>query len=182
MPVKRQTKLKLRKGFDKAPITYKVLAVNLFTDTDNKIIAKTLMALNTDKQAQAVVTKIEWHNPWGFSYAVSLKGPERIGILTYKGVEVALFFKRYTVDVVPAPEDPVPEGALENLEDVWIRFDLFGQSIRQQHKTIRNEIITQERELQLCEVALKIETALVGKMEQQIKSLQTQLNAKKGKK
>ena len=40
MVASRQTRLKMRKGFVGAPLTYKILMVRQFTDEDTKIITK----------------------------------------------------------------------------------------------------------------------------------------------
>jgi hypothetical protein len=174
-----QTREKLRHGFHKRPLAYYIPATNQLNDKDKKLVAKTLVKITNAVQAKALVVK---GGKWGFSMAASLDTP-RMGILSYKGVEISVFFKRYTTMVVPDAMDPVPEGALENQDDVWKRFDLFGWSIHKIHKSVREEVTSQEIENQLQSVELSALQKKITSLETENKSLRTQLTPKKkGKK
>ena len=171
----KQTKLKLRKGFHKAPPTYRVLAVNQLSKEDLKIVTKTMIKINTEAQAKALVGI---GSKWGYK---PFQITDRVGVITYKGIEVALMFKRFTTMVEPMPDDPVPEGYLENPEDVWIRYDLFGLSPRQQSKIIRTEVESQEKEANMLQIELDAKDIIIKNLETSMKSLQTQLKEKKKK-
>lgn len=171
MKATRQTKIKLRKGFQNAPLVYKVLSVRALNAKDLALVIKVLAKVNTPKQAEKLVGPA---SKWGFKMLAL--SDARVGVSTYRGVEVALFFKRMTVDVVPDPIDPVPEGALEHPEDVWVRFDLFGKSARQQLKIIRAETESQEEESNLLRAELVIKEQLIRSNISQIRGLQTIAN------
>lgn len=181
-----QTAVKLRKGFIAAPIEYEVLQRISLNEKDKKEVAKTLVKVVKISHALLLAkpdTKkgIFATSPWGFARDLY---NERIGVLSYKGVEVAVFYKRLTCVVRPLPEDPVPEGKLSHPDDVWVRLDLYGWSTRQQYKSVREEMDGWETETSLLQVSVNaLETTLDAK-ELEIKSLKTQLaNAtkKKGK-
>lgn len=164
----RQTKLKLRRGFVKAPLSYSILAVDQVSKADLKVIIKTIVKVKTDQDAQKLVGI---GSKWG--YKPLAYQTDRVGVITYKGIEVALMYRRVTLTVLPLPEDPAPEGALENPDDVWVRFDLFGKSVRQQHKDIREELATFEDELRVNRMELFARDIVLANKDKHIKSLLT---------
>jgi hypothetical protein len=169
----RQTRLKLRKGFVNAPLTYRVLAVTQLNDKDKKLVTKTLVKVKTEADAKKLVGV---GSKWG--YKPLAYQTDRVGVITYKGIEVAVMYKRITLILEPLPEDPAPEGVLENPEDVWTRFDLFGVSVRQQHKLIRGEVESQEFEHGLLKIELAAKERIIAGMTQQVKGYQTILKKK----
>lgn len=58
---------------------------------------------------------------WGY-HILNSKGRE-CGVLTFNGMEVALYYKRHTVPVESAECDPFPQNALKDPKDVWVRFE-----------------------------------------------------------
>lgn len=175
-PASRQTKLKIKKGFVNAPITYEVLMVHQLKPEDKKIIEKGLALATTPDKAATLVQKPEPGKKcfWTLKM-VSLIGTNDIRVLAYKNLEVAVFVKRQTSKVTPEPEDPSPEGVLENAEDVWARVDLFIKSPRQLLKSVQEELEQCRKDLALVEVDKANLKRLHEADERTIKSLQGQL-------
>lgn len=164
----KQTRLKIRRGFVKVPLTYRVLAVDRLSDKDKRLVTKVLIKVKTDADAKKLVGV---GSRWG--YKPLAYQTDRVGVISYKGIEVAIMFKRVTLIIEPLPEDPIPEGTLENAEDVWQRHDLFGVSVRQQHKIVRTEVESQESESKLLQLELEAKDKIIAGLQKQIKGQQT---------
>lgn len=171
MTSSKQTRLKIRRGFIKVPLSYKVLAINQLSSKDKKVIVKTLVKVTTDVQAKQL---LGIGSKWGWKQVIS----DRAGIITYKGNEIALMFKRATTVIVPLPADPIPEGTLENPDDIWIRWDLFGMSARQQMKEVRAEVESQETDVKMLQMELDAKDKIIASLEQQVKGQQTIIKKK----
>lgn len=139
MVASKQTRLKLRKGFHKAPLSYRVLMVSQFTEKDMKEVAKGLLHAVTPKKAEDLLPRPGKPSSWSVKQ-ISLVGDSNVIALRFKGLEVAAYWRRQTSEVIPAPEDPVPEGVLENADDVWVRFDLLYKSARQLTQAVSQDI------------------------------------------
>ena len=166
----KQTRLKIRRGFVKVPLTYSVLAINRLSPVDKKVVSKILVKVKTEGDAKKLVGI---GSKWG--YKPLAYNTDRVGVITYKGIEVAIMYKRVTLMLMPMPEDPVPEGTLENPEDVWIRFDLFGVSVRQQHQIVRTEVESQEHEFEMMQIELLARDKIIIGLQKQVKGQQTAL-------
>lgn len=191
----RQTKLKLRKGFVAAPINYRVLMVTQFTDEDRNIISKGLIVATNPIRAAVLLPKADEHlkpqrerSKWSMR-ALSLVRDFDVQILMYKGVEVALFLKRQTSVVTPEPEDPAPEGVLEDDEDIWARLDLFSKSPRQLVGSVRDELAARNDEIakltsyvETLKKALADEARTITSLRTQLANAQTNRSAKTGRK
>lgn len=134
------TKRTLKQGFGIAPIFYYVPKHQQFSQQDKAIIAKGLSLAFNPQDCQKLVAKVP-----GWSYReISLVHDFECGALLYKNLAVAVYFKRQVDKIEPDPMDPVPVGALENLDDVWARLDLFTKSPRQLVESVSKELM-QER-------------------------------------
>ncbi len=162
----RQTKLKLKRGFVKAPLAYKILAVNQIKEADYKLISKALVKVTNEATAKALTGH---GSKWGYKF-YNLAG---FGELTYKGIKVAMLYKRVMLTIVPDPEDPVPEGTLEDPDDVWLMVPMFGLSARQQAKLVRKELESQEEESDLLRMEVLGQEHVISNLEIQVKGLQT---------
>jgi hypothetical protein len=72
----------------------------------------------------------------------------RVGILKYKGIEIALFIKRQLSPHRISTETPVSERKLNNSDDAWMRLDLSGLSARQSKKPTLDYIRKLEQKLE----------------------------------
>jgi hypothetical protein len=157
MKASKQTRLKLRNGFHKAPISYRVLMISQFSAIDNKEVSKGLALAITPEKAKELLPRPGKQTKWKLiqNSSVGLCGTYDVQQLLYKGLEVAVFWKRQTSEVIPDPSDPVPEGILENPDDVWARLDLFHKSARQmvgvvgaELNTLRSELASKDAQIQ----------------------------------
>ena len=155
MPVaSKQTRLKLKKGFDKAPISYRVLMVSQFSKEDKDIINKGLIKATTPEKTKELLPKPGSPSKWSIRQ-ISQIGNFDVQSLHYKGSEVAVFWRRQTSEVIPDSSDPVPEGVLEFPDDVWVRFDLFVKSPRQLIGAVQKTLDDLQQELGHKDLLLK---------------------------
>jgi hypothetical protein len=155
MVASKQTRIKMRRGFVAAPLTYKILMVRQFTDEDTKIITKGLIkALTPQKAKDLLPTPSTPRSKWMLR-SVSQVGSFDVQILMYKGLEVALFFKRQTSIITPELEDPTPEGCIEDEDDIWVRMELFGKSPRQLVGSVAKELADKDLEISTLKMALE---------------------------
>lgn len=98
---------------------YKVLQVDMLKSVDKERAAAVSSFVRSGEEAY----KLEGQE--GFSYCdLDLRG--RCGVVRYRGVEVALLFKREVVEREPAVAEPVPERVLSHPFDAWLQIDLLG--------------------------------------------------------
>lgn len=167
MSVGKQTRFKLKRGLHKVPVRYKVLSVRLLSEEDKKIVAKEVVKLVTPADIKKLVgnpvikhgrlmpsMSSKWtYIPFGYY----MPG----GVLKYKGIEVAVFYRRTIEEIPVEAHDPIPEGWLEKEEDIWARFDLTGQSARVISGSVRDDLVTMERNLAVANAEIKSLTALL---------------------
>ena len=140
----KETKRKLKQGFGVAPMFYYVPKLYQFNQLDKKAIADGLATAWTPIDCQVLTAK---KAGWSFR-DVSLVGDFEVSVLLYKSLAVAVFFKRQCNKIEPMPTDPVPAGALENLNDVWARMDLYIKSPRQLVGSIGQELMLERMKTQ----------------------------------
>lgn len=138
-----QTKLKMRKGFQAAPLFYYVLMTHQLNEVDKKIVTKGLLHAITPLEAKELVLT----QPGWMFRDISLIKDFECGVLMYKGLAVALYYKRQVSKIEPEPYEPVPSGALENPKDVWARLDLFSKSPRQLVADAQEELLLKDQEI-----------------------------------
>lgn len=109
--------------------TYKVLQADLIRGSEKERAAAIASFVMSDQDAH----KLAGHE--GFSYqGLDMRG--RCGVIRYKGMEVALLFKREVVQLTPGPADPVPERALKEPADAWIQISLLNTDDADKQKGI----------------------------------------------
>lgn len=185
MLASKQTRLKLRKGFDKAPIAYRVLMTTQFTDADMKEIAKGLIKAQSPDKAKELLPQPGKPSKWSMRM-VSLVGDYNVQSLHYKGLEVAAYWKRQTSEVIPDPSDPVPEGVLENPDDVWVRFDLLYKSARQLNGAMAGDLdslqtknINQDIQIEALNRVIKAKDKTIKSLQGEVASLKATRSVKK---
>lgn len=96
---------------------YKVLQADMLKQADREKAS----AVATFLQSADDAYKLAGHE--GFAYK-DLDLRRRVGVITYKGAEVALLFHREVVELEPGPADPVPQRTLKDPKNAWMSFDL----------------------------------------------------------
>jgi hypothetical protein len=61
----------------------------------------------------------------------------RAGILRYRGVEIALFFKRAIMEIEPGIGEKPPEMQITDPADAWQRLDLLGHSAKRANAVLK---------------------------------------------
>ncbi len=99
--------------------TYRVLATDGLPKSTRDMIDHKLKGVETGVQAKALAVKEE-----DFSYKV-LDQLGKVGVVRYKGIEVAVFFDRQVVSVTSEECDPTPRNkVVDKPEESWVRFEL----------------------------------------------------------
>src|SRR6266700_1002799 len=99
--------------------TYKVLQADMISGAEKERVASIASYVRTGDEAH----KLAGHD--GFAYrGLDIRG--RCGVVTYRGKEVALLFKREITEIEPGPSDPVPERTLNEPAEAWIQINLLG--------------------------------------------------------
>lgn len=109
------------------PIQYLVLQAEQLSKVDKEAVATQLVSIKDNTDALIRTSKEFCEQNWAYEVKDHLG---RIGILKFKGAEVALLIKRQVVTLEPLPQDPVPEGIITDPNNAWMRIDLLGVSPR----------------------------------------------------
>ncbi|SRR6266566_2936259 len=113
--------------------TYKVLQSDLISGAEKERVASIASFVRTGDEAH----KLAGHD--GFAYkGLDIRG--RCGVVTYRGKEVALLFKREIMEIEPGPADPVPERTLQEPAEAWIQINLLGVEDHVEHKSIADRL------------------------------------------
>ena len=121
------------KGYVKDKYTYPVLMIDRITKEEKEKIRAAVKPLTTDREAQKLIGQ----NGWSYQ---TLDQSGRVGVLKYRGVEVALFLKRQMTEERPGVGDPLPERILQDPANLWQRLDIMGPSAKQANMFIKNKI------------------------------------------
>lgn len=188
MKAAKQTRIKLRKGYHNAPISYRVLMVSQFNKEDQKIIAKGLLLAVTPEKAAQLLPAPSKPTKWRLvkNSSVGLCGTFDVQILYYKGLEVAVFWKRQTSEVIPDPGDPVPEGILESQDDVWARMDLIHKSARQlvgvvgeDLKLMKSELASKDAQIQALQRIKQADDKTIATLQGKLSALEVKTKKRK---
>jgi molecular chaperone GrpE len=108
---------------------YKVLQADMLKQQDKEKAAAVSSFVTSGEEAY----KLQGQD--GFAYRdLDLRG--RCGVVCYKGVEVALLFKREVVEREPFVGEPVPERVLSQPSDAWLQINLINTEAATQQKGI----------------------------------------------
>lgn len=151
---------------------YKVLTHEGISQRDKNNITAAVALLFTGKEAETFAQG-EQQNGWSFVWH-DLQG--RVGILRYKGIEVALFINRQITEWESGQFDPTPDGILTDPIDSWARMDLLGPSARQVRRVVANQKKQMEDELKLQKDAATAAEALADAAEREAKSLKLKVD------
>lgn len=112
---------------------YKLLSADLLKQTDREHAAAVASFVATGEEAYKLAGQE------GFRY-VDLDLRRRIGVVEYKGVEIALLFNRQITELEPGPADPVPQRALKNPDNAWLVVDLLDTDDVEKKKGQTNRV------------------------------------------
>lgn len=124
-------------------ILYRVLTADALMDAQKIVIDAKVKDLKTGEDAEKLAgtgaLKHDENNPrthqaagWGYRKIIHVdRGfreiplivPGSLGILTFNGTEVALFYKRKTVSIQSDECDPIPPYAIKDPNEAWVRVE-----------------------------------------------------------
>src|ERR1035437_7525589 len=89
----------------------------------------------------------------------------RVLLISYRGIECTLFFKRQLTEIKLQPGDRFPEGVLKDPDDAWQRLDLLGKSAKQSNVILTNLHVRLEEENKLLQDRVDTLNKLYGVIE-----------------
>jgi len=95
---------------------YRILDADALPKSVRERVDVFIKGLKTGEEAEAVAGK----DGWGYQKTFI---PGSVGILTYNGIEVALYYKRHSTPVESEECDPFPQSAIKDPKDVWVRIE-----------------------------------------------------------
>lgn len=91
-----------------------------------------------------------------------------IGILNYRGIQVALFFKRQVTEIAPIVGEKPPENPITDPDEVWQRLDILGPSAKKANIVLKNYHDKLEEDNVLLTRQLKLEKQRSSNFEDQV--------------
>lgn len=153
------------KNFAYDKIRYTVLTINQISEDHKDTVAATLKSINTGAQ---MMTLPDGVNGWACKV---LDHMGRCYLVSYKGIEVALYYHRQLTEVIPQPGDRVPEGVCQDPSEAWQRLDLIGRSAKQSSVVLANMQRRQEEEISSLKSHVKSLEELNGRLESELYKL-----------
>lgn len=163
------------------PLRFTVLTASQLSDSDKETIRATMLMTVSGPEAMTLPGK---GNYWACEQISN--GYRQTLVLKFKGIEVALFYKRQLTVIEPQSESPGyhPEGVLQDPVEAWQRLDLLGPSAKKQNsvlKSLHDRLAEENRLLaarveSLDAIASISDTNIVG-LQKQVEGLQTRIKA-----
>lgn len=98
----------------------KYFPIDLVKPHVRKKVEMIVKSISTGTEAQALVLKKKWKGKW---QAKTLDHNGRLVVLCYRGTEVALFYKRETVEYRTEVMDPTPYAPVVDPSTAWVRME-----------------------------------------------------------
>lgn len=160
--------------FDKG-LTFQILPSSHLKPAEKAAVRAFIKPLLTGYQAEAIVYKEDplskkkgHEHGWAYK-KMDLQG--RVGVMSFRGMEVALFYKRQMTEIKPVPGEPIPENIIQEPTDVWVRFDLLGKSAREQNLFLAQRHSTYEESIKRMEEKVAAKDALIDAVEKSNKQM-----------
>src|SRR5580692_6222054 len=132
--------VRYHEGYVWDKLRYSVLTLTQLSEADKALILGTLKTVNSAAHAMTLPqilhrdgnlknNKMEnlVMNGWACNCIDQLG---KCYVLSFRGIEVALFYKRQLTTIKLNPGDKQPEGVTQDPEEAWQRLDLLGQSAK----------------------------------------------------
>lgn len=113
-------------------LKYTVLTASKMNELDKEKVLSILKTITTGPEVMNLPTAT---NGWN---CLKLDMFGKAILVSYHGVEVALFYKRQLTEIKLLPGDRFPEGVLRDPNDAWQRLDLLGKSAKQANVVLTN--------------------------------------------
>jgi len=147
------------------PVQYMVLQCEQLSKADKELVVAKLANVRSVQDAFALVDAKEG---WGYK-VVDHHG--NVGVITFRGVEAALLYRRNVVKVEPFPQDPLPEGIITDPLDAWKRVDLLGVSPKNIAQKVGGAYAEMKQRVQLFMQELKAKEEIIEAQEDALSTL-----------
>lgn len=144
---------------------YRVLQADMLKPVDREKAATITAFIQSDTDAY----KLAGHD--GFAYK-DLDIRRRVGVVTYRGVEVALLFKREVIEQEPGPADPIPEKVIKDPAGAWMQIDLLDTSPVERRKGIGDRLSSALAQVSRLQILWQEEKAKRERLEEDLAKLQ----------
>jgi hypothetical protein len=134
--------VRFHKNFVYDQLRYTILTITQMSEIDKALVQATLKTINSANEALTLpqIQHLDGNprnnktanlqlNGWACT-CLDSTGTGRCYVLSYRGIEVALLFKRQLTEVKLQEGDKQPEGVCQDQEEAWMRLDLFGASAK----------------------------------------------------
>lgn len=152
---------------------YRVLQVDLLKKADRERAATVISFVQSDTDAYKLAGQE------GFAYK-DLDLRRRVGVITYKGAEVALLFKREILELEPGPADPVPEHTIKDPAGAWLQIDLLSADAVERRKGIGDRLSSALSQVSRLQLLWQGEEGQRIRLEEALKKLQKDKEENKG--
>ena len=152
---------------------YKVLTADMLRQADREKAASVVAFIQSDADAY----KLAGHDSFAYK---DLDLRRRVGVITYKGVEVALMFRREVQELEPGPADPVPEKIITDPKGMWVQVDLLGTDPVEKRKGMGDRLETAIGRVSRLEILWQDELGKRKVLEDEVRSLQKDKETAKG--
>lgn len=163
-------------------LRHTVLTVDQMAEADKRFVQATLKTITNGSQAK---TLPDGKNGWA---CLALDSRARAYVLSFRGIEVALFYQRQLTEVQLQPGDRFPEGVVQDPQEAWMRLDLIGLSAKKANLVLTTQHNRLDQELNLSIQRAATLQELNDMLESENKRLKEQCNrmlkdrkSKKGK-
>ena len=153
-----------------------VLSINQMSEVNKRFVQATLKTVTTGPQA---CTMPDGKNGWA---CMSLDDRARTYVLSYRGIEVALFYQRQLTEIRLQPGDRYPEGVCQDPKEAWMRLDFLGLSAEKANFVLTSQHKRLEEENKLLKDRLQTVDQLNEGLEKENTELRAQLSRKKKRK
>ena len=155
------TPVHYHKHWKETQIKYKVLSISQLSKAWIQTIRAVVKPLVSGTTAEAYCRKTAYDlalqgvkSDWAYTIIDHLGNA---GIMTYRGIQVALFFKRQITEIAPAIGEKPPDNPITDPDDVWQRLDLLGPSAKKANIVLKNYHDKLEEDNKLLRNQLKLE-------------------------
>lgn len=136
------TPVHYNKHWKETKIKYKVLSISQLSKAWIQTIKATVKTVITGDAAKDFVYNTArdlalqgLKSDWAYKVIDNLG---HVGVLEYRGIQVALFFKRQVSEIMPVVGEKPPENPITDPDEVWQRLDILGSSAKKANVVLKN--------------------------------------------
>jgi hypothetical protein len=164
--------VRYHRGYVYDKLRHTVLTTAQMSKTDRAFVEATLKTITTGPEAMTLPQmKVVEHEDGSQEEVVNNWSCTEIGdrgkvyVVSYHGIEVALFFKRQLTEVKLDPGDRQPEGVMQDPSEAWQRLDILGQSAKKANFVLTTTLKRLDEENKFLKKRISTLEELNGRLE-----------------